>query len=143
MGALAPLVSRPSVRQVAALCVRNGKNGKEVLLVTSLDTGRWIIPKGWPTDGLNFPETALQEAWEEAGVRKGRIKGTLMGRYNYRKVQDNGIELPCLVDVYPVEVNSLEDTFPESDQRTRRWVPTKEAANLVREPELQDIIRAI
>lgn len=143
MGALAPLVSRPRGRQVAALCVRKGDNGPEVLMVTSLGTGRWIIPKGWPIDGLDFPGTALQEAWEEAGVRKGKIGGPRVGRYNYQKVLGKGYEVPCLVDVYPVSVSRMEKDFPDSDQRTRRWVPKDEAANMVHESELREIIRAI
>ena len=78
-GALLSMVKRPHGRQVAALCTRKGKKGNEVLLVTSRRRGRWIVPKGWPMEGKSFPETALEEAWEEGGVRKGRIKGDMLG----------------------------------------------------------------
>ena len=78
-GALLSMVKRPHGRQVAALCTRKGKKGNEVLLVTSRRRGRWIVPKGWPMEGKSFPETALEEAWEEAGVREGRIKGDMLG----------------------------------------------------------------
>ena len=142
-GALTPMVGRPSFRQVAALCIRKGISGKEILLVTSLKSRRWIIPKGWPIEGKDFPQTALEEAWEEAGVRKGRIEGDVIGEYSYKKVQSNGTELPCLVDVYSVNVDTLEDQFPESDKRKRRWVSKAEAIELVLEPELKKIIGMI
>ena len=140
-GALLSMVKRPHGRQVAALCTRKGKKGNEVLLVTSRSRGRWIVPKGWPMEGKSFPETALEEAWEEAGVRKGRIKGDMLGTYTYKKVQKNGTKLPCVVDVYSVKVDELKDEFPESDKRKRRWVKQGEAVDLVSEPELKEIIR--
>ena len=138
---LLSMVTRPYGRQVAALCTRKGKEGKEVLLVTSRRKGRWIVPKGWPMEGKSFPETALEEAWEEAGVRKGRIKGDMLGTYSYKKEQKNGTILPGVVDVYSVKVDELKDEFPESDKRTRRWVTQREAVDLVSEPELKEIIR--
>ena len=70
---LHPMLQRPKRLQVAALCYRRDGDSKEVLLVTSRGTGRWILPKGWPIDGLDAGEAALQEAWEEAGVRKGAL----------------------------------------------------------------------
>ncbi len=64
-----PLLRRPKRLQMAAMCHRGQGDSKEYLLVTSRDTARWIIPKGWPIRGLKSNETALREAWEEAGVR--------------------------------------------------------------------------
>ena len=133
------MVRRPSARQVAALCIRKGAAGKEILMVTSLKSGQWIIPKGWPMEGKDFPQTAL----EEAGVSKGRIEGDMIGAYSYKKVQGNGTELPCLVDVYSVKVDKLEEQFPESDARKRRWFCKEEAIKLVSEPELKKIISII
>lgn len=141
--AISPLFMRPPGRQVAALCYREQDGGKEILMVTSRRSGRWIIPKGWPIDGLGFPDAALYEAWEEAGVKRGRIAGAASGSYRYRKRLQNGAERPCLVDVFPVEVDAMAGVFPESEVRQRRWVPRDEAANLVREPALSHIIRAI
>ncbi|MCB1366932.1 MAG: NUDIX hydrolase [Rhodobacteraceae bacterium] len=143
LGAISPLFMRPPGRQVAALCYRENDGDKEVLMITSRRTGRWIIPKGWPIDGLGFPDAALYEAWEEAGVKRGRIAGAASGSYRYRKRLQNGAERPCLVDVYPVEVDSMAGTYPESTQRQRRWVARDEAANMVKEAELRQIIRAI
>ncbi|TMV51704.1 NUDIX hydrolase, partial [Thioclava sp. BHET1] len=76
-----PLVQRPKRLQVAALCFRGGGAATEVLLITSRDTGRWVVPKGWPMRGLDAAGAARQEAWEEAGVM-GRIAAEPVGRFS-------------------------------------------------------------
>jgi len=70
--AIGPLFKRPNALQMAALCHRDTDDGREILLVTS-SHGRWILPKGWPIEGKSGGETALQEAWEEAGVKSGKV----------------------------------------------------------------------
>ena len=139
---LGPLLRRPKRLQVAALCYKQAKDSdaKEILLVTSRDTGRWIIPKGWPIDGKNAPEAALQEAWEEAGVRKGTA-GKALGHYNYDKELKNGLPVAVETLVFPVQVSEMKDDYPEAAQRSRKWVSPSEAANMVREPQLQDMLR--
>ena len=88
--------------QVAALPFRI-KDGKvEVLLVTSRETKRWLIPKGWPMKGKKPHKAAAQEA-EEAGV-KGEIKQKPLGYYDYWKRRATHFDL-CRVDVYPLEVS--------------------------------------
>ena len=111
----------------------------EILLVTSRDTGRWIIPKGWPMSGLPPEAAALREAWEEAGVQ-GRPRATCIGVYNYSKAMGPGRTIPCLVAVYPVKVAQLRDGFPERKERRRKWFAPEKAASKVDEPELQALI---
>ncbi|MDQ2095707.1 NUDIX hydrolase [Rhodalgimonas zhirmunskyi] len=136
-----PLLQRPKRLQVAALCFRKEATGaKKVLLVTSRDTGRWIIPKGWPMDGRDAASAAMQEAWEEAGVRRGE-SGPVLGSYTYDKELKSGLPVAVETLVFPVEVDRLEDDFPEATERTRRWVSPEKAATMVREPQLQDILR--
>ncbi|MEI4263554.1 NUDIX hydrolase [Roseovarius sp. D0-M9] len=136
-----PILQRPKRLQVAALCYRTSKGGKKVLLVTSRGTGRWIIPKGWPMDGKNAPEAAMQEAWEEAGVREGQIDGKAIGCYAYNKELKTGLRVPVETLVYKVEVSETRDDFPEAGERERRWVTPEQASNMVREPQLQALFR--
>lgn len=137
-----PLIRRPKRVQVAALCYRQTKkHGKEVLLVTSRDRGRWIIPKGWPIDGLGAAEAALQEAWEEAGVKGGKVANASLGSFEYEKRLDSGGSAICKTEVFPVEVGKLSADFPEASQRERKWVSPHKAADMVEEPQLQDILR--
>lgn len=125
--------------QYGALCWRDGGDGVEVLLITSRDTGRWVIPKGWPMPGLAPEAAAAQEAWEEAGVN-GQINPRCIGRFGYQKCLTVSTTIPCAVSVFGLRVNTLAPTFPEVKERQRRWFPLAEAAGLVAEPELSQII---
>ncbi|MTI00529.1 NUDIX hydrolase [Roseibium sp. RKSG952] len=135
-----PLFLRPRRVQFAALCTRKAGDRDDVLLITSRDTGRWIIPKGWPIDGLDGSETALQEAWEEAGVRVADAEKEPMGHYTYDKVLKDGTAEPVLTSVYHVRVAELSDKYPEAHQRERVWVSPDVAAERVQEPELRDLL---
>ena len=97
-----PLFLRPRRVQFAALCTRVHDGQDQVLLITSRDTKRWIIPKGWPIDGLSGTETALQEAWEEAGVRADAVYDEPVGQFTYDKILERRISATgidqCLQD---------------------------------------------
>ncbi|QIE47313.1 NUDIX hydrolase [Pseudohalocynthiibacter aestuariivivens] len=136
-----PMFQRPKRLQVAALCHRGVGDNAEVLLVTSRGTGRWIIPKGWPIRGLNSPEAALQEAWEEAGVRGIAANDGPIGSYSYDKIMSAGLAVPVETLVYSVSVDEIETRFPEAHERRRQWMKPRVAAELVNEPELKSILR--
>lgn len=126
--------------QYAALCYRVDDGKTKVLLITSRGTGRWVIPKGWPIDGLTPGETGEREAWEEAGV-KGKLNQKPVGFFSYDKVLDNGDLRPCVVMVFPLKVDSLAAKFPERSERRRKWFSPKKAAERVNEPELARILK--
>jgi 8-oxo-dGTP pyrophosphatase MutT (NUDIX family) len=129
------------LRQFGSLCFKRKKQGIKILLITSRDTGRWVIPKGWPIKKLGDDGTALQEAWEEAGVI-GKVANKNVGSYIYTKLMDSGLTADCRVEVYPIEVERLKENFPEKSQRLRRWFSVSGAASNVDEPELRDIINS-
>jgi 8-oxo-dGTP pyrophosphatase MutT (NUDIX family) len=124
-------------RQVAALCWRPGPI-LEVLLVTSLRTHRWILPKGWPMPGISSAQAAAFEAMEEAGVA-GEVSPLPIGRYHYIK-EKKGREVPCSVDVYALEVRRELRNWQEKGTREIAWLPIAEAAQRVTEPELRHIL---
>lgn len=126
--------------QVAALPFRCAPD-LQILLVSSLETRRWIVPKGWPMKGRTLSEAAAQEAFEEAGVR-GDIAAQPVGVYTYDKRKKNGAVLRCDVDVFPLEVRKQAANWPEKALRTQRWCSWREAAELVDDAELADLIRA-
>jgi len=136
-----PMWKRPNRFQVAALCYRGKGERREVLLITSRGTGRWILPKGWPIDGMNAAEAAMQEAWEEAGVKDGKIADQPLGEFHYVKHMDDGCAAPCSATVYPIKVKAMEEKFPEADERELKWVPAEEAAEMVDEKDLQQMLR--
>ncbi len=132
----------PIHKQLAALCHRKGKKGREVLLVTS-STGRWILPKGWPIEGMRNCDAAMVEAWEEGGVKKGKVSRRPMGRFLGTKVSEHGDEEPCMTRVYEVKVEKMVDEYPEAKRRDRRWVSAKAAARLVTEDGLREILKSL
>jgi 8-oxo-dGTP pyrophosphatase MutT (NUDIX family) len=96
-------------RQYAALPFRLLDGLPEVLLVTSRETRRWIIPKGWPQKGLSAHDVALREAREEAGV-VGRVAKRAIGYYHYDKRLAANDYVTCKVRVFLLEVEwELDD----------------------------------
>ncbi len=112
----------------------------EILLVTSRETKRWVLPKGNPIRGLEAHAAAAHEAEEEAGVR-GSVCPSPIGSYTYRKKKRTGASLLTAVDVYPFLVTAELDEWPEMHERERRWFPLGEAAPAVEEEDLQILLR--
>ncbi|WP_233491744.1 NUDIX hydrolase [Nioella nitratireducens] len=126
--------------QFAALPFRRRKSGLEILLISSLDTGRWIIPKGWPIHDMTPAAAAAQEAWEEAGIT-GVVSETCAGFFSYHKSMPDKRQVPVVVAVFPLEVHKLERDFPESGDRKIKWFSQTKASARLEEPELQKILR--
>lgn len=142
-GVVSPILPGSKRTQVAALCYKDTAEGKKVLLITSRDTGRWIVPKGWPIKGKNGSQSALQEAWEEAGVKEATIETEPVGTYDYEKGLKDGESLPVRTQVYMTKVQKLSEEYPEVDERERAWFPPREAANKVDEPDLKALLEQL
>ena len=132
---------RAERRQVAALCWRRGKQGLEILLVTSRETRRWVTPKGGRMPGLTDARAAAVEALEEAGV-EGRVADHPIGTFRYLKWLRRGEGRWCVVSLYPLEVIVEHDTWQEQHERTRQWMSAEQAASRVNEADLAALIRA-
>lgn len=127
--------------QFAAIPFSVGPDGgTRVMLLTSRETKRWIIPKGWPMKGRKAREVAAQEAYEEAGV-VGKIIGKRpVGFYHYSKSLPFQEPILCRVSVFLLLVEAVMDDWPEKAERQRAWFETAEAASLVDEGGLSEII---
>ena len=134
---------RPKRTQFAALCYRRPKAdaGIEILLLTSRDTGRWVIPKGWPMGSKAAHVVAEIEAREEAGV-KGIVEHEPLGSFGYGKSMPEGVVLPCEVQVHALEVRGAVKDYKEKGERQLEWVSPEEAEARVAEPGLKKLIRA-
>lgn len=130
----------PCQLQVAALPWRETADGVEVMLITSRETGRWVLPKGWTEKGEAGWEAAAREAREEAGL-KGYIAKSEAGRFYYGKMKPSGM-VPCEVVVYPLRVEKICDNWKEKGERNRAWFTSGEAARRVKEPDLADLLAA-
>ena len=116
--------------------------GRQVLLITSRETKRWVIPRGNPIAGLSPSDAAAQEAWEEAGV-KGETGTEPLGAYRYDKRRLNGSTVPAEVQVFAMRVTEEADAWPEAHERERRWFAPADAADSVDEPELKALVSRV
>ena len=129
--------------QYAALPYRlSGRSRTEVMLVTSRETRRWIIPKGWPQRGRAPYDSAAREAFEEAGV-VGAVGRRSVGSFPYEKRLKGGGAMVCEVHVFPLKVRRQSKQWPEKEQRDVKWLSIKQAAETVHEPTLSEIIRRL
>lgn len=134
-----------SIRQIAALPYRTDSPAVDapvsILLITSRDTKRWIIPKGNVSNGQPPHSAAAQEAEEEAGIL-GATCPTPLGSYRYRKKRRNGSSVWIDVDVFPFAVTEELQTWDEQHERERRWFTLEEASAAVDENDLRNLIRS-
>lgn len=137
---LRPETDREPRTQYAALPWRKREDGGvEVLLITSRETRRWVIPKGWPMKDKDAAPCAAQEAFEEAGV-VGEPRNKSLGVYHYDKRLRSGRLQHVRVMVFPLEVREERDIWPEMAERDRNWTSPAQAATLVDEPELKALL---
>ncbi len=115
------------------------EKGVQILLVTSRDTERWVIPRGNPMPRMRGHETARREAYEEAGI-EGPMSEAPIGRFSYEKRRRSGEATMAQVTVYAMRVLRQHYDWPERTQRTARWFEPRKAALAVDEPELKALI---
>ena len=125
--------------QYAALPLQERDGETCVLLVTSRETHRWVLPKGWGEKGLTGAQVAAKEAFEEAGIQ-GIAGDSSVGRYRYTKRLRKGRTVECEVEVYPLAVNVLLPVWPESKQRRREWFTLAQAALVIDDGELVPLL---
>jgi 8-oxo-dGTP pyrophosphatase MutT (NUDIX family) len=130
-----------TLHQAGAIAYRVDHGQILVLLITSRDTGRWIIPKG-NINALTPPSKAAEiEAYEEAGV-KGTIEGSIpLGFYTYFKKYGSGEQSPTSVEVYLLRVRKQVKKWPEKRERKLSWVSITEAIELIEEPGVVPLLR--
>ena len=129
-------------KQVAALPVRlDGEGRRRVLLITSRETQRFIVPKGWPMKGHKDYRAAAIEAQEEAGII-GRVGKKPIGSYTYWKRRADHFEL-CRVRVFLLDVERQLPAWREKGQRQGAWFLVEDAANLVDDAGLVTILRGL
>lgn len=132
--------SVPAIEQFGVLPYRVEPSGEvSILLITSRDTGRWIIPKGNPDPKLTPQAAARLEAHEEAGV-EGEVGDVPVGTYRYVKEKRAGQAVSADVRVFPLLVTRQLDDWPERHERSARWFSTADAAASVAERSLRALI---
>jgi 8-oxo-dGTP pyrophosphatase MutT (NUDIX family) len=113
---------RTARAQSGVIPYRISRGRVEIALVTASKGRRWTIPKGHINAGLTEAESAVQEAYEEAGLL-GQVEHCLLGRYWHDK---RGV--PRRVRVYAMAVERQLKSWPEVMLRERRWFSVEDAA---------------
>jgi 8-oxo-dGTP pyrophosphatase MutT (NUDIX family) len=135
--------TNPILNQAGVIAYRIQDGKVRVLLMTSRDTGRWIIPKGNIKPGVTPRRAAEQEAYEEAGVRGTMTSSNPLGMYTYSKRLPSGEARAATVEVYLLQVKERLKKWPERSERKVSWVSTKEAVRLVEEPGVVPMLRRL
>jgi len=124
--------------QSAVIPYKFEAEGLRVLLITSRRSGRWVPPKGIVEPDMTAADSAIKEAFEEAGIAGTVDDRRPIGAYTYKKWGGN-----CSVEVFRMRVTAELADWPEADSRKRRWMTVDEARRRVREPELKRILRRL
>jgi len=111
------------------------QNKMNIILISTINKKKWTIPKGIIEPGLSASESAVKEAYEEAGI-KGNIGDSPLGLYRYDKWGS-----VCEVIVYPFIVTNLLDDWPEKHIRERVFVNINEAELMIKNKELKNILK--
>ncbi|KAA0972099.1 NUDIX hydrolase [Aureimonas fodinaquatilis] len=125
--------------QVASMPLRINADGHlQVLLVTSRETRRWVLPKGNLMKGKTPSRAAAIEALEEAGVT-GKISKTPYDSFQYWKRGRKAFAF-AVVEVFVLIVTGRRASWKEKKQRRQVWVTPTQASVMVLEPGLQSIL---
>jgi 8-oxo-dGTP pyrophosphatase MutT (NUDIX family) len=128
----------PFIPQAACIPFRFKTDGSaEVLLIRWNDSDNWGIPKGMIEDSKTARQTALVEAFEEAGVQ-GDLLDKDFGEFTYKK---DGLDLR--VRVYAMQVRTVLDEYEEKGVRERCWFSIETAAETVSREPVKDMICAL
>ena len=133
-------MTRGAYRQAAAVPWRKARDRLQILLITPRDgfggdACRWILPQGGVEPGQTAREAAVAEAWEEAGIRGAASSEAFTG-YTY----EIGVGR-CDVQVFHLEVEAVEEDWPERGERRRVWLPYEEALATIAGETLKNILR--
>jgi len=120
--------------QAGAIPYRIADDTLEVLLISTSSGKHMTIPKGLIDPGFSATETALNEAYEEAGI-KGRLLTPIIGTYAFKKWGGR-----CEVEVFAMAVTRMLKRWPEDTVRRRLWMDYSHAAGQVKHPDLGALI---
>jgi 8-oxo-dGTP pyrophosphatase MutT (NUDIX family) len=118
------------LRQAGAIPLR----GNQICLITSSNGKRWIIPKGLIEEGQTAAETALTEAWEEAGLAGTLVKEPI-GSYLYTKLGNTYHVL-----VFVLQVTDAAEDWPENGLRFRAWHSLEDTLEHLDDAGLRDLV---
>ena len=123
------MVTEKGVSKWGVIPFRGTGNENIEFLIVSTKNGNWGLPKGNLMKKLGSKGTALQEAYEEAG-----IIGSVVDQKISAKVKGK------IMAFYPMEVKNELAVWPESEWRQRKWIYSNEAKDYLNHGSLRSIL---
>jgi 8-oxo-dGTP pyrophosphatase MutT (NUDIX family) len=129
---------RQTHEQAGAIPWRWNGRGPEVLLITSSRGDRWIVPKGRIAPGSSPAQCAVEEAFEEAGVRGVLSSHEPFGVFGFKRGKRE-----LAIVVFLLEVLHVHERWPDEKRRRRAWLSPEQAAGMVRDSGLRELISTV
>jgi len=126
------VVTEKCVSKWGVIPFRGTGNENIEFLIVSTKNGNWGLPKGNLMKKLGSKGTALQEAYEEAG-----IIGSVVDQKISAKVKGK------IMAFYPMEVKNELAVWPESEWRQRKWIYSNEAKDYLNHGSLRSILKEL
>ena len=123
------MVKENGVSKWGVIPFRGTGNENIEFLIVSTKNGNWGLPKGNLMKKLGSKGTALQEAYEEAG-----IIGSVVDQKISAKIKGKQMAF------YPMEVKNELAVWPESEWRQRKWIRSNEAKDYLNHGSLRSIL---
>ncbi|MBY8974498.1 NUDIX domain-containing protein [Rhodobacteraceae bacterium NNCM2] len=109
-----------------------GSDKKNVVLVTSRSSRKWIFPKGRRIPGKSRAASAKQEAYEEAGL-VGKLDANGAVQVEIARKKKKNIQLT----LYPMRVDKMLKRWPEAKKRKRIVLPCDKAERRLNSSEMR------
>jgi phosphohistidine phosphatase len=122
-------------KQSAVLPIKKDEGEYYILLITSKNQNKWVIPKGIVEENMTARESAEKEAIEEAGIL-GKTSKKSIGSYEYEKWGGK-----CMVEVFPCKVKTEAEEWDEMHFRKRKWFPLDKALKKLKNEQLEILIK--
>jgi 8-oxo-dGTP pyrophosphatase MutT (NUDIX family) len=136
---MAEMTKKNIIKQSGVIAYGDYEGELSVILVTSMDGRRWVLPKGHIEPHLSANESAEKEAFEEGGI-EGVVSNVAIGFYDYFK-QSNKNSTVYRVSLFPMKILRLLKDWPEANLRTRQWMTIRQAIDAVKEKDAQLLLK--
>ncbi|MBN1621805.1 MAG: NUDIX hydrolase, partial [Endomicrobiales bacterium] len=116
---------KKTIAQAGVIPFTIKNNRLRLLIITNSRRNKWLFPKGLVENNMTKEESAIMEAFEEAGV-VGEIVSRKIGSYEILKYGSI-----CKVDMYPLLVEKVLLNWPEDKIRKRKWISPDEIGEYI------------
>ena len=122
------------IQQAAALPFQIVDGKIQLLLIQTRSGNNWTIPKGIIDPGYTPRQTAIEEAFEEAGI-SGQVFDYPYGHFSYEKWQSL-----CEVKTFLMRVDQIFDQWPEKTWRRRLWIFGDHDLRIIKYESLRNLL---